>query len=117
MVTGRLATARSRRSAGRRLFLARTAAYSSTSANVVSAASISSISSVFPRINLARPPSTAASRTLASAASFTTALPPTLKVCQDFLLRNPAALDLASDLAAQHGKQFVFQFPRQGILL
>src|SRR5580704_4964956 len=116
MVTGRLATASSRRSVGRRLFLASTTAYSSTSAIVVSAVSISS-TAVLPRINPARPPSTAASRTLASAASFTTALPPTLKIRQHFLFRNSPALDLPCDLARQHGKQFALQSPRQRILL
>src|SRR5580704_3438235 len=116
MVTGRLATASSRRSVGRRLFLASTTAYSSTSAIVVSAVSISS-TAVLPRINPARPPSTAASRTLASAASFTTALPPTLKIRQHFLFRNSPALDLPCNLARQHGKQLVLELSRQGILL
>src|ERR671923_1434371 len=115
-VTGRLATAKSTMSSGRRFFRARTSAYSWTSANVTWGVSSFSMCGLL-KTSLARPPRIDASRTLASAASLTASLPPIFEIFQDFLLRDSPALNLARDLSGEHGEEFMLEFDRQRILL
>src|SRR5208283_5485171 len=60
-------------------------------------------------MRLARPPSTAERRALASAAIFTSLLAPALKVGKYLFFGEPSFLDLASDGAAQHPEHFTLQ--------
>ena len=108
MVTGSVAAASSTRSTGSRFFLASCPAYSCTSARVAAVVKTSSTCG-WPRTRRARPPIKAASKTLASAASFTARFSPQFEIGLDFFFRSSAGLEPPADFGAQFFKELAFQ--------
>jgi len=111
MATGSAAMAKSNVSSDKHFFLAKMTVYSWTSLNALAVVSNSSISGCCP-ITFARPPSTAASKKLASATSLTLLLPPRLEFGYDLFFLESTFAELARDLGTQCGEQLAFEFNR-----